>query len=339
MATHDIGIDLGTTTVIIYQYGKGIILKEPSVIAVSVKDNKVMAVGEEAYKMIGRTPGNIKAICPMVDGVISDYETTEQMIRMFLQKACGSSMVRPRVVICVPSAITDVESRAVIDVAIESGARKVYLIEEPVAAAIGSGLDISKPNGNIVLDIGGGTSDIAILSLNGIVHKRSVRFAGKKLDDAIIKAVRSKYNLLIGEKMAEKVKKEIGSVYYPANENLKVEIKGRDLTTGLPSRGEVCRDDIYPGLLGVVEHIITALKQVLEITPPELIGDIYTNGLLLTGGGSLIHGLGELIEERTYIKTFLSPEPIDCVAIGTGKSFDYLDQLFDGFSHQSVKKY
>ncbi len=339
MAANDIGIDLGTATVLIYQYGKGIILKEPSVIAVNTNDNKVLAVGEEAHKMLGRTPGHIRAVRPMNEGVISDYETTEQMIKYFIKKACGSSLVKPRVAICVPSAVTEVESRAVIDVAINAGARKVYLIEEPVAAAIGSGIDISKPMGHIVLDIGGGTSDIALLSLNGIVHKKSVKFAGNKFDEAIIKAVKDKYNLLIGEKMAEKIKKEIGSVYYDASENLTMEVKGRNLLTGMPEKLTVCRDDVYPNLMAVVQNIITALRQVLERTPPELMGDIYTNGLLLTGGGSLIHGLGDLIEENTYIKTYLSDNPIECVAIGTGLSFDYLDKLVDGFSNRSIKEY
>lgn len=336
MSSNDIGIDLGTTTVIIYDPSKGIVLKEPSVVAINSKDNEVLSVGSAAYDMIGRTPDKIRAIYPLINGIISDFTVTEEMIKYFIKKCCANSIVKPRVSICVPSKITDVESRAVLDVAIKAGARKVYLIEEPVAAAIGAGIDISKPNGNIILDIGGGTTDIAVLSLNGIVLKKSIRIAGNSFNEAIIKYIKNTHNVLIGEKMADSIKCKICSVFFKNDEDLETEIKGRNLLTGLPQKLTIKRSELCPTMLECCEPIILALQSVMEITPPELVADIFTNGLTMTGGGSLLHGLDMLIKHHLKIEAKLAPNPEDCVAIGTGKSFDYLDKLFDGFVNTSV---
>ena len=327
----DIGIDLGTATVIVYDSAKGIVLTEPSVVAINTSTNQVLSVGEDAFKMIGRTPDRIRAIRPLSDGVISDIDMTEQMLKYFLKKVCGGSMVKPRVAICVPSGITGVESRACVNAAVSAGARKVYLIEEPVAAALGAGIDISQPRGHIILDIGGGTSDIAVLSLSGIVCKTSLKIAGNKFDEAIIKYMRLQKNILIGEKMAEKIKIGVGSVCFEEDENITMEAKGRNLVTGLPQKFEVSRAEIYEVLLEPVSAIIAALQQILEITPPELSADIFENGLIMTGGGAMLHGLDRLVTKHTKIGARLAEDPVSCVAIGTGKSFQYLDSLFDGF--------
>ena len=327
----DIGIDLGTTTVEIYMSGKGIVLKEPSVVAVNTKTDEILAVGEEAYRMLGRTPSYINAIRPLKDGVISDHEMTEFMIKDFLKKVCGSLMIKPRVSICVPSAITDVESRAVTQAAVSAGARKVYLLEEPIAAAIGAGIDISQPNGQMVVDIGGGTTDVAVISLSGVVVSRSLRVAGNHFEEEIIRYLLNTYKVLIGERMAEKIKIEIGCVFNP-DKNVTAEIKGRHQLKGLPQRVTVSQAELYEPLKNQAMKIVEVIKSVLDVTPPELGGDIYTNGIVLTGGGSLIQGLPALIDSETRVKVRIADDPMDCVAIGTGKSFDYLDNLQQGFS-------
>ena len=327
---HDIGIDLGTTKVMVYDSEEGIVLREPSVVAVNNKTGQVLAVGEDAYIMVGKTPSHISAIWPLIDGVISDYDMTKEMIRHFVTKASGRKLIKPRVAICIPSGITDVESRAVIDTAVTAGARKVYLIEEPVAAAIGAGIDIMKPDGNAVIDIGGGTCDIAVISMGGIVQKDSIRLAGNKFDQAIIKATRNKYGVLIGEKTAEQVKKDVGSVF--PLENKSTELKGRNLVTGLPQRLTVHTEDYYDDLMELAEQVVASMLSVFEKTPPELVGDIHTNGICMTGGGSLLDGLDRLMAQRTGVAVHIAEHPVDCVAIGTGKSFQYLEDLLDGIT-------
>ncbi|WP_040198374.1 rod shape-determining protein [Candidatus Soleaferrea massiliensis] len=337
MAALDIGIDLGTTTVIISMNNE-IVLSEPSVVAIKSGTEEVLSVGQDAYVMLGRTPSTIKAIKPLSDGVISDYKLTEHMIKYFMRKVYGNSVIKPRVAICVPSVITNVESNAVVDAATQSGARRVYLIKEPVAAAIGAGIDISKPNGVMIIDIGGGTTDISVISLNGIVTETSIKTAGNKFDSSIIKYMKSEYNLVVGEKMAEMVKREIGNVYVE-HENRQIDIKGRNLITGLPQKITICTDELYDVLKEPAEVIAHAVHGVLERTPPELVGDIYTNGAILTGGGALIGGLDRLISERTKIHTTIAEDPINCVALGTGKCFEFLDSLVDGFITPSTHQY
>ena len=320
----DIGIDLGTATILVYDSVKGLLIKEPSVVAVDASTGEVLKVGEEAFKMIGRTPDRIRALYPLKDGVISDFDQTEQMLRHFLKKASESTLSKPRVCICVPSGITGVESRA----------RKVYLIEEPVAAALGAGLDLSVPRGRFILDMGGGTTDIAVLSLNGIVCKKSIKLAGRKLDEAIVRCVRTDRNVLIGEKMAERIKIEVGSVFY--TEDKEMEAKGRNLHTGLPEKFVIRTSDIYDALMEQVMQIVTAVQQILEITPPELSADIWEDGLIMTGGGALLHGLGDLISQHAKIKVRPAEHPVECVAIGTALSFSKLDELYDGFVTHST---
>lgn len=329
MIGQDVGIDLGTATVLVYVKGKGIVLKEPSVVAIDKNNNKVLAVGEEARRMVGRTPGNIVAIRPLRDGVISDYETTEKMIKYFLSKVIKSSFFKPRVIICVPSGVTEVEEMAVEEAAQNAGAKYVGLIEEPKAAAIGAGIDILKPNGNIVVDIGGGTADIAVLSLGEVVISDSIKMAGDKFDEAIVKYIKRVYNVLIGERTAENIKQEIGCVYkQPTVE--KMTIKGRCLLTGLPKSIEIDSKEIMQPLQECAISIIEALHGVLERTPPELVGDIYQNGIVMTGGGSLIKGFDKLIESKIGIATRIADDAVSCVAIGTGKSLDYLDRQESG---------
>ena len=287
----DVGIDLGTATVIVYIGGQGVVLSEPSVIAVNLKTDSVISVGQEAYDMVGKTPSHIQAIRPLSKGVVCDYKMTEEMVKFFIKKVCRDSLVKPRIALCVPSGITNVESNAVIDVAIASGARKVYLIEEPVAAAIGANIDIEKPNGNMIVDIGGGTTDIAVLSLNGIVNKKSIKVAGDAINDSIIKYIRSSHGVLIGERMADQIKRTVASVCWEDGEDISAPVKGRNLTTGLPCSLEISRSMLYDCVMKEVDQIVTAVKEVIEKTPPELVGDIYTNGITLTGGGSLLHGM------------------------------------------------
>lgn len=323
--SRDIGIDLGTSSVLIYRRGKGIVLREPSVVAIDIKGGKILAVGSEASRMLGRTPGNIVALRPLQDGVISDYELTEKMLRYFLRKAIPKGLVRkPRVVVCVPSGVTEVEKRAVIDASYEAGARRTYIIEEPIAAAIGAGMDISKPYGNMVVDIGGGTTDIAVISLGGAVVTESIKVAGDMFDEAIIRYMRKKYNLLIGDRTAEEMKIKIGSAY-PRKEELVMEVTGRNLISGLPKTIPVSSNEMAEALQEPLETIIYSIHSVLEKTPPELSSDISENGITMTGGGSLLYGLDKLLEENLKIRINIAPDALSCVAIGTGKALEHID--------------
>ena len=326
----DIGIDLGTANIIITIAGKGIVLNEPSVVAYDRKKKAVVAVGKEAYKMIGRTPEYIVAVRPLKDGVISDNDMTQAMIKEFINMVNGGFMVKPRIVLCVPSSVTDVERRAVVEAALSAGARKVYLIEEPIAALIGAGIDISKPSGTMVVDIGGGTSDVAIVSFNGIVQSRSVKMAGNKFDAAIVRHITQKYKILIGEKTAEKAKIELANVYNPTGEK-KMVIRGRHLLRGLPESVEITDIDLYEALHENVMEIVEQIKLVLESTPPELVGDILSNGILLTGGGAMLGGLAELITSHVGAPCFVAEKPIECVARGVDIAFSMSNELLDGF--------
>jgi len=336
--SRDIGIDLGTASILVFTKGKGIVLREPSVVAVDKSTNKVLKVGLEAQKMLGRTPGNIIAIRPLRGGVISDYEMTERMIKDFIRRVIGGfSLFKPRIVICVPSGITEVEERAVIDAGRQAGARAVYLIEEPIAAAMGAGIDITKPDGRMIVDIGGGTTDVAIISLSNIVESDSVKIAGDAFDEAIIKYIRRKQNVLIGERTAEDLKINIGCVS-PRPEELTMEVKGRCLITGLPRIFNVTSTEIMEALQEPTERILETIHGVLERTPPELIGDVSTNGIVMTGGGSLVYGFDTLVQERTSIATHVADEAISCVAYGTGKALDNLSEMQDGTINISRKK-
>ena len=327
MASSDIGIDLGTASILVYVKGKGVVLKEPSVVAYDRDTEQIMAIGEEARLMPGRTPGNIVAVRPLRQGVISDYKTTEKMLKYFIQKAVGKSFFgrRPRISVCVPSGVTDVEKRAVEDATYQAGARDVYIIEEPVAAAIGAGIDISRPCGNMIVDIGGGTSDIAVISLDGVVVSSSIKVAGDDFDDAIVRFMRKRHNLLIGERSAEEIKINIGTCY-KRPENISMDIRGRNLVTGLPKTVTVSSDETEEALREVTSQIVDAVHSVLERTPPELAADIADRGIVLTGGGALLHGLEDLIEENTGITTMTAEEPLTAVAIGTGKYIEFLSE-------------
>ncbi len=325
----DIGIDLGTATVLVYVKGKGIVLREPSVVAMDRNTGRLLKVGEEAEKMLGRTPGNIVAIRPLRQGVISDYEMTERMLKEMINKVTTFSLVKPRLVICVPSGITEVEERAVIDAGIQAGARKVYLIEEPVAAAIGAGIDITKPDGHMVVDIGGGTTDVAVVSLSGVVAAQSIKIAGDSFDEAIVKYIRKKHNVLIGERTAEELKMTIGCVF-PKPEVTYMEVKGRCLMTGLPRVFTVSSNEMIEALEEVTERVLEAIHSVLESTPPELVADIATNGIVMTGGGSLVWGFDKLVESRTSIETHVADDAVSCVAYGTGKALDWLNDMQEG---------
>ena len=333
----DIGIDLGTASVLVYVKGKGIVLNEPSVVAMDKTTGKLLKVGAEAQAMLGRTPGNIIAIRPLREGVISDYDMTERMLREFIHKVAGVSFFKPRVIICVPSGITEVEERAVIDAGIQAGARKVYLIEEPVAAAIGAGIDITQPDGHMVVDIGGGTADIAVISLSGVVESASIKIAGDKFDEAVVKYIRKKHNVLIGDRTAEELKMSIGCVF-PRPEEVTMEIKGRCLMTGLPRVFSVSSSEMIEAFEEVSTRILEAIHGVLERTPPELVADISTNGIVMTGGGSLLWGFDKLVESHTGIETHVADDAISCVAEGTGKSLDSLDQMQDGTMNLSRRK-
>lgn len=324
---NDLGIDLGTATVLVYVKGKGILLKEPSVVAINKNNNKVLAVGEEARKMIGRTPGNIVAVRPLRDGVISDYDVTERMLKEFIKKACGKGrIVAPRVMVCVPSQATEVEKRAVMDAARNSGAKKVHIIEEPLAAAIGAGLDITKPNGTMIVDIGGGTTDIAVISLGGVVVRKSIKIAGDKFDEAIIKYVRNKHKIMIGEKTAEDVKIKIGSAFKDSR-NLVTAMKGRNLITGLPDEVEISTEEIREALSEPVSVIVDGVKSILEKTPPELAADIIEKGILMTGGGALLDGLNKLIEKHTGVTVEIAHNSVEAVAEGTGQVLNFIDKI------------
>ena len=327
--SRNIGIDLGTATVLVYVQGKGIVLQEPSVVAIDTNTDRILKVGIEAQQMLGRTPGNIVAVRPLRDGVISQYEVTLKMIQYFIRRACGNLFFQPHVMICIPSGITEVEEKAVLDAAREAGAQKTYLIEEPVAAAIGAGLNIYAPIGNMVVDIGGGTTDVAVLSLGGVVVSRSTKIAGDKFDEAIIRYVRRKYNVLIGERTAEAVKKQIGAVFdHP--EAVHVEVKGRCIRQGLPKVITISSKEMIEALAEPVTAILDAVCWVIENTPPELLGDILHNGIVMTGGGSLLYGFDQLVTQVTGIKTRVAKDAVSCVAIGTGKSLDNLDLLQEG---------
>ena len=325
----DIGIDLGTATILIYIKGKGIVLREPSVVAIDKSTNKLLAVGEEARKMLGRTPGNIVAIRPLRDGVISDYQVTERMLKYFLNKVCSRSMFKlfkPRVMICVPSGVTEVEKRAVEDAAIQAGARKTYLIEEPIAAAIGAGIDITKACGSMVVDVGGGTTDIAVISLGGTVVSTTIKVAGDKFDEAIIRYMRKKHNIMIGERTAEEIKIKIGTVF-PRKEEVVMDVRGRNLVSGLPKTIQVTSSEIMEALEEPVSSIVDAVHSVLERTPPELSADISDRGLVMTGGGCLVYGFDKLLQQRTGIDVFIAEDAVSCVALGTGKVLDNIEIL------------
>ena len=334
----DIGIDLGTASVLVYIKGKGVVLNEPSVVAIDKNTGRLLKVGAEAQAMLGRTPGNIVAIRPLRDGVISDYDMTERMLKEFIRKVTGGfHLFPPRIMVCVPSGITEVEERAVIDAGRQAGARRVYLIEEPVAAAIGAGIDITKPDGHMVVDIGGGTSDIAVISLSGVVESASIKVAGDQFNEAVVKYMRRKHNILIGERTAEQMKMEIGCVY-PKEEEATIEIKGRCLMTGLPKVITVTSTEMLEAFEEPVERILEAVHNVLERTPPELVADISNNGIVMTGGGSLVDGFDRLIEARTGIHTVVAEDAISCVAEGTGKSLDSLNSMTDGTVNLSRRR-
>lgn len=318
MLSRDIGIDLGTANVLIYIKGKGVVLNEPSIVVVDTDSKKVIAVGHEAYEMLGRTPGKIKAIKPMKDGVIADFELTEIMLNMFLEKIKAKRLFsKPRILICCPTNITPVEKNAIIEAAERTGARKVYIAEEPRVAAIGAGMDISKPSASMILDIGGGTTDIAVLSLNGIASSSSIKTAGNDMDQEIIKYIREKYKLLIGEKTAEEIKINFADIYKP-DKKKKYEVRGRNLLTGLPSTIEITQDEIKEALEDNIKKIIKSTKQVLEQTSPELSADIVDKGVIITGGGSMLKGLAEVLEEELTIPVLTTQTPLTCVAEGTG---------------------
>ncbi len=324
MAGTDIGIDLGTASILVYVNGKGVVLKEPSVVAFDRTTNKIVAIGEDARVMLGRTPGNIVAVRPLRQGVISDYTVTEKMIQYFIQKAIGRrSLRKPCIAVCVPSGVTEVEKKAVEDATYQAGAREVRIIEEPIAAAIGAGIDISKACGNMIVDIGGGTADIAVISLGGSVVSASVKIAGDDFDDAIVRYMRKKHNLLIGERTAEDVKIRIGTCF-PLDENRSMEVRGRNLVTGLPKTVIVTSDETEEALREATNRIVEAIHSVLEKTPPELAADVAERGVVLTGGGSLLRGLEELISDRIGINTMTADDATTCVAIGTGRYVEFL---------------
>ena len=324
-----IGIDLGTANTLVFMKGKGVIMREPSVVAVDTKNDTVKFVGSEAKDVIGKTPGSIMVVRPLKDGVIADFDVTAAMLRIFIKKACGPSLVfKPTVVICIPSGVTEVERRAVREAAMNAGAGQVMIIEEPMAAAIGAGLPVQEPAGSMVVDIGGGTSEVAVISLNGIVAARSVRTGGDEFDRAIIAYIKRKFNLLIGERSAEKIKIEIGTAY-KLDEDLTLEVKGRNLVNGLPKNAIISSEDVREALRESLEKIIEAVKETLERTPPELAADIIDRGITLTGGGALLRGLDKLICAETGIDVYVAENPLDCVANGTGYVLDHMDTLKD----------
>jgi rod shape-determining protein MreB len=328
MFSKDIGIDLGTANVLIYVKGQGIVLNEPSVVAIDNETKKVLAVGEYAREMLGRTPGDILAIRPMKDGVIADFEVTELMLNEFIKKINGKKMFsKPRILICCPSNITQVEKNAIKDAAERTGARKVYIEEEPKVAAIGAGMDISKPGGNMVIDIGGGTTDIAVLSLGGIVTSESIKIAGNVFDQDIIKYIKDKYKLLIGDRTAEDIKINIGTVYNENKKNEKMQVRGRDLVTGLPHMITISSKEIEEALRESIYIIIQKAKSVLEQTPPELSSDIINKGIIITGGGALIDGFDKLLSAELNVPVYVAESPLTCVAEGTGILLDHIDLL------------
>ncbi len=333
----DIGIDLGTASVLVYVKNKGIVLNEPSVVAMDKNTGKLLKVGEEARQMLGRTPGNIVAIRPLREGVISDYDMTERMLKEFIRKVAGFMVFKPRVIICVPSGITEVEERAVVDAGIQSGCRRVYLIEEPIAAAIGAGIDIMKPDGHMVVDIGGGTADIAVISLGGVVESASIKVAGDQFNEAVVKYMRRKHNILVGDSTAEKMKIAIGCVY-PREDEAFMDVKGRCLLTGLPKTITVSSAEMMEAFEEPTERILESIHAVLERTPPELVADVSTNGIMMTGGGSMVYGFDKLITSRTGIATSVAENAIACVAEGTGKSLDMISDMPEGTINLSRRR-
>lgn len=328
IGTKNIGIDLGTANTIVYAENKGIVLREPSVVAKNTKTGEVVSVGSEARDMIGRTPASIVATRPMKDGVIADYDTTVSMMKYYIEKAVGSKTAKPYVMVCVPSGVTEVEKRAVIDATRVAGAKDAYVIEEPFAAAIGAGLPVMDPTGSMVVDIGGGTTDVATISLGGIVSSRSIRMAGDKIDDSIIYYVRKNYNLLIGERTAEQLKINVASASVEAAKELDSQtIRGRDLVTGLPKTIEIRPEDVAEAIQEVVQEIITAIKETLEETSPEIAADVIDHGIVLTGGGALLRHLPDVISEATKVPVFVAQDPLDCVAVGTGESLKSIDVM------------
>ncbi len=325
--SRDMGIDLGTANTLLYVKGKGILIREPSVVALREDSQKVLAVGNEAKNMIGRTPGNIVAVRPMKDGVIADFDVTETMIRYFIKKAHERTrLVRPRIIVCVPSGVTEVEKRAVLDATEEAGAREAYLIEEPMAAAIGARLPVQDPTGNMVVDIGGGTTEVAIISLGGIVNSRSIRLGGDEMDESIVQYVRNKYNLMIGERTAEEIKIDVGSALKEKAEGTK-EIRGRDLVSGLPKTVEIKSEEIQKALEEPVQSIINAVKMTLEKAPPELASDVMDKGVILIGGGSLLSGMAGRLKKEVEMPVHLAEDPLDCVVNGTGTALEEIDSL------------
>ena len=331
MFSRDIGIDLGTANTLIYMRGKGIIIREPSVVAVDTRTNTVRSVGQEAKDVIGRTPGSIVAVRPLKDGVIADFEVTTAMLQEFIRKALAKGFAKPRIIICVPSGVTAVERRAVKESAERAGAKKVAIIEEPMAAAIGAGLPVAEPRGSMVVDIGGGTAEVAVISLGGIVASRSVRVAGDEFDQSIIDYLKRKYNLLIGERTAENIKLEIGSAY-PLEEERSMDVKGRNLLNGLPENLTFTSEEVREALEEPLQRVVEAIKETLEKTPPELAADIIDDGIMLTGGGALLRGLDILIHNETGMPVHVAENPLDCVAQGTGMVLENSDKLYDVLS-------
>lgn len=324
-----IGIDLGTANVLVFMRGRGIVINEPSVVAIGTRDGRVKAVGVEAREMIGRHPETIEVVRPMRDGVIADYVVTQEMLKYFIAKSCGRfSLVKPEVMICIPAGVTGVETRAVRDAALQAGARKAYLIQEPLAAAIGARIPVADPSGNMVIDIGGGTTEVAVISLNGIVVARSIRVGGNKFDEAIANYVKRKYNLAIGERTAEEIKLLMGSAM-PLDEAVVMDVRGRDQVAGLPRTIQLSAQEITEALTEPLEAIIGAVRGVLEETPPELSSDIIDKGMILTGGGALLRNLNELLTEVTGVPCYVAEDPLSCVAVGTGLALEHLDVLRD----------
>lgn len=335
----DIGIDLGTANILVFVKGRGIVLKEPSVVAMDKSSGKVIAVGSEARRMLGRTPGNIVAIRPLRDGVIADYDVTEKMLRYFISKAVGRKLLfKPRVMVCIPSGVTGVEERAVKQAAIQAGASQAHVIEEPLAAALGAGLDISQPGGTMVVDIGGGTTDIAVLSLGGIVHSTSLRLGGDKFDESIMKYVRREFSLAIGERTAEEIKMEVADAFPNDKPPRYLRVRGRDLVNGLPKEITVTSDQIYEAIKENLIAVVGAVKEVLERTPPELAADIVDKGIVLTGGGAMLQGMGTLLASETGLNAFLAEDPLSCVAIGTGRALTMLNVLNAQHKRRLIRK-
>jgi rod shape-determining protein MreB len=333
----DMAVDLGTANTLVYVRGRGIVLSEPSVVAIDQRTNEVHAVGIEAKRMLGRTPGNISAIRPLKDGVIADFDVTEQMLRHFIQKVHQNRWAHPRVVVCVPSGVTGVEKRAVEEATLSAGARQAFLIEEPMAAAIGAGLPVAEPTGNMIVDIGGGTSEVAVISLGGIVVSQSIRVGGDELDDAIISYVKKEHKLMIGSQTAEEVKLEIGSAY-PLREEVQAEIRGRDMITGLPKTVVLSSEDVRSALEEPISQIVDAVKSTLDKTPPELASDIMDRGIMLAGGGSLLQGLDERLRRETEMPIHVAESPLTCVAVGSGRSLEEFDVMKKASGGRNRKK-